>query len=89
MRFEVLHVAECPHVSVLVDRLHEVDHDAEVSLICVATDAQASELGMIGSPTLLIDGVRVGAALQGDASLSCRIQVPTVEEIRDWFRVAG
>lgn len=89
MRFEVLHVADCPHVSVLVDRIHEVDHDADVSLICVATDAQASELGMIGSPTLLINGARVGAALQGDASLSCRVLVPTVEELRDWVRVVG
>lgn len=83
MRFEVLHVTDCPHVPVLVERIREVDPDAEVSLICVTTDAQASELGMVGSPTLLLDGRRVGAAAEGAASLSCRMLVPTVAELRD------
>lgn len=89
MRFEVLHVADCPHVPVLVERVLEVDPNADVSLTCVTTEAQASVLGMVGSPTLLLDDHRFGVALDGVASLSCRVAVPTVAQIRDWVDCVG
>lgn len=91
MDLVVLHVADCPHLPVLLDRLTMVT-DAPVVTRLVETDADAARYGMAGSPTLLVDGVDLFRAPGDRASgLSCRIYraddgglapTPSVEQLR-------
>jgi hypothetical protein len=75
MRLTILHVPDCPNVAPLQDRLAQVitADDVEVTLRLVDSEASAAELGMTGSPTLLVDGVDPFAAPGRSASLSCRL----------------
>ncbi|GAA3096260.1 hypothetical protein JOF29_004225 [Kribbella aluminosa] len=89
MRLEVLHVADCPHLSVLLDRLAQAaDHPVTTRLI--ETTADAEHYGMSGSPTLLVDGTDPFGP-DGQPSLSCRLYrdeagrptpVPSVDQVR-------
>lgn len=88
---EVLHVPDCPNLVPMLDRLREVT-DTPVTTRVVDTPAEAAELGMSGSPTVLIDGVdpfTPDPAAEG--SISCRIYrdaqdrivpVPSAEQLR-------
>jgi hypothetical protein len=89
MNYTILQVADCPHVSVLVHRIRQVDGDAVVSFVVVGSDAEAVSMGMWGSPTLLIEGRDVAGGLaEPGGSLSCQMLVPTVEQIGSWVSVA-
>lgn len=89
MNYTILQVADCPHVSVLVDRIRQVDEDATVSFVVVGSDAEAVAAGMRGSPTLLIEGRDVAGGLaEPGGSWSCQMLVPTVEQIGSWVAVA-
>ena len=86
---EVLHTPGCPSLEPMLERLRLATHQLVVTTE-VGTHAEAAELGMAGSPTLLIDGV--DPFRQGEqASLSCRVyrdelgQVvssPTTDQLR-------
>jgi len=60
MRLQILHVPDCPNVVVLRQHLAEALGDrvdeVEIRLHEVGDQALAVELGMAGSPTLLVDG---------------------------------
>jgi hypothetical protein len=98
MRLEVLHVADCPNVSTLLQRLSEVT-ELPVSTHQIETEAEAVQFGMAGSPTLLIDGLDPFATPGERAgSVSCRlyrdqdnriVPVPPVEQLRDAIAAAG
>lgn len=98
MRLEVLHVADCPNLPPLLDRLSEVT-DAEVVTRLVDTDAEAAEYGMVGSPTLLINGVDPFAGAEpGECGVACRlyrdesdrlVPIPTADQLRDAIARAG
>jgi hypothetical protein len=98
MRLEVLHVADCPNLSPMLQQLAEAT-DLPVTTIQVDTDADANHLGMAGSPTLLLDGVdpftRAGEC---NCSVSCRlyrdetgriVPAPSVQQLRDAITAAG
>ena len=55
MKLEILHVPECPNLLPLLERIAETT-DLPVTTRMVESDAAAANLGMAGSPTLLIDG---------------------------------
>lgn len=59
MRLTILYVPDCPNVATLQDRLAQVipADGVELALRLVDSEELAAELGMTGSPTLLIDGV--------------------------------
>ncbi|MFF0268239.1 thioredoxin family protein [Kribbella sp. NPDC004536] len=80
MRLEVLHVSDCPHVWALLDRLAEVT-DVRVTTRLIETAADAERYGMVGSPTLLVDGVDPFGG-GGRPGMWCRLGVPSVEELR-------
>ena len=92
MKLEVLHVADCPNLRPILDRLAEAT-DLSVATVKVATDAEAAALGMNGSPTLLVDGIDpFASADQGFSGVSCRLYrdeagritgAPSVEQLRD------
>ena len=59
MRLQILHVHDCPNVAELEALLVDLvgnRTDVEISRQLVEDDEQAAELGMAGSPTLLING---------------------------------
>ncbi|HZX07713.1 hypothetical protein [Kribbella sp.] len=90
MRLEVLHVPDCPNVAPLLERLARVT-DLPVTTRPIVSEAAATQYGMRGSPTLLVDGVDPFAVAGECCSMSCRlyrdetgqvVPVPTVEVLR-------
>jgi hypothetical protein len=75
MRVTILHVPGCPNVVTLQDRLVQAigSDDVELTLRLIDSEDLATEVGMTGSPTLLIDGVDPFAEPGRSASLSCRL----------------
>jgi len=76
MMLTILQVRDCPNVATLEDRLAEViagRGDVDVERHLVASERAAQELGMTGSPTLLVDGRDPFAEPGRPASLSCRL----------------
>lgn len=75
MRITVLTVPDCPHGSVIRERITAAlaGRTAEVELIEVREEAEAARWGMTGSPTVLLDGVDPFASAGAAPSISCRI----------------
>lgn len=72
----VLAVADCPNVSLLLDRLRQVladNPEFEVTSHVVDDQAGAERWGMHGSPTLLVDGVDPFAPAGQQCNVSCRL----------------
>jgi len=97
MRLEVLHVADCPNLEILLDRLREVT-DLPVVTYQIDNDDEAAARGMAGSPTLLIDGIDpLATPDQIEAAVSCRLYrdesgrmsgAPTVGQLREALTAA-
>ena len=94
MELTVLAVPDCPNVSVLAERLAAAlagHPDVVVRRREIASEQEAAQAGMHGSPTLLVDGVDPFAAPGQAPSLSCRLYrdatgrtegAPSVEALR-------
>lgn len=78
----MLHVADCPNVPVVLERIAVAcgDFPVQVSTRLVETEAEAARLGMRGSPTVLIDGHGVGYG--GEVGIACQLHLPTVDNFR-------
>lgn len=72
---DLLYVPDCPNVDLARERLAEAAARAGVDVVLrerlVADAATAAELGMNGSPTILLDGRDVGGG--SEPSVSCRL----------------
>jgi len=86
----VLHIEDCPNTAELLRRLDVVlHHCVPVATRAVSSVVEATELGMHGSPTLLIEG-RDPFVGTPEPSLSCRLYrteeglrgVPSVTQLR-------
>jgi hypothetical protein len=76
MRLTILHVRDCPNVGTLEHRLAEViagRDDVDVERRLVDSEEVASERGMAGSPTLLVDGRDPFTEPGRSPSVSCRL----------------
>ncbi|MHA4815442.1 organomercurial lyase [Streptomyces aculeolatus] len=75
MRITVLTVPGCPNAQLAMERVNAAlaGRSAEVELIEVQGEGQATERGMNGSPTILLDGVDVLAPSGAVPSMSCRL----------------
>ncbi|MFD3944302.1 alkylmercury lyase family protein [Streptomyces sp. NPDC058579] len=75
MRITVLTVADCPNAQPALERVTAAldGRQAQVELVEVADEAEASRLGMCGSPTILIDGTDPFAPPGAVPSMSCRL----------------
>ena len=94
MELTLLAVPDCPNVAALAERLVVAlasRPDAVVHRREIATELEAAQAGMHGSPTLLVDGVDPFAAAGQAPSLSCRLYrdasgrtegAPSVEALR-------
>ena len=71
MRVQVLHVADCPGTALLLERLSTVT-GVEPETVLVRDEQAARDLGMTGSPTMLVDGVDPFADGAAPA-LACRL----------------
>jgi hypothetical protein len=100
MRITVLAVPDCPNAPVAVGRITAAlaGRPASVELVEVAGEAEATRLGMTGSPTILLDGVDPFAAAGAAASVSCRIyrgsdgtaeHAPSVQDLTAALSAAG
>jgi hypothetical protein len=90
MMLELLYVADCPHLDLMLDRLEQVT-DVPVVTRVIESYEDAVRFGMAGSPTVLVNGVDPFAAADHHG-LSCRlyrdpdgrtIPVPSVEQLRE------
>jgi hypothetical protein len=73
--------------------------DVEVRIREVATDEEAAETGFVGSPTILIDGMDLVPAADGERiGLSCRVYrrrdgrispVPDPDDLREALTLAA
>lgn len=87
----VLHVPDCPHLDAFVSRLRSVT-SSPIAVQVVTTEAEAVDLGMAGSPTLLVDGQDPFRTSQApEYGLSCRlyrdehnhpVAVPSLEQFQ-------
>jgi hypothetical protein len=94
----VLHVADCPNLAPMLQRLRQVT-DLPVTIREITTDAGASADGMAGSPTLLINGIDpFRTPDQHDHAVACRIYrdehghpapVPSLAQLRAALAAAG
>ena len=94
MKLEVLHVPDCPNTAMLADRLGTLitsRGDLVVEHRVIRDQTEATERGMTGSPTLLLDGVDPFAVTGAAPSMSCRLYrdeagavsgVPSVAQLR-------
>lgn len=75
MRITVLSVPDCPHAPVARQRITEAldGRTATIEMVEVTTPEQAEQLGMTGSPTVLVDGTDPFAVPGAEPSLSCRL----------------
>jgi hypothetical protein len=77
MRLEILQIPDCPNVAVLQRRLEQAlaGETTEVELVhrVIADQQDATATGMVGSPTLLVDGRDPFAVTGQPPSLSCRL----------------
>ncbi|MBI4936334.1 MAG: thioredoxin family protein [Actinobacteria bacterium] len=82
MEIVVLHVADCPNVTVVLERIAAAcgEFPVQISTRLVETDSEAATLGMRGSPTVLIDGHDVGYG--GEVGIACQLHLPTVDNLR-------
>jgi hypothetical protein len=73
----VLHVADCPNVSLVHARLAVAGARAGLQLDVidrlVATQAEAEALGFVGSPTILVDGADPFDGPADTPSMACRL----------------
>jgi hypothetical protein len=96
MRLEILQIPDCPNVAVLQRRLEQAlaGETTEVELVhrVIADQQDATATGMVGSPTLLVDGRDPFAVTGQPPSLSCRLfrddqgaveGAPSVAALRD------
>ncbi len=94
MELVLLTVLDCPNAAAFEERLAAAltgQPDAVVRRRVIASEQEAAEQGMHGSPTLLVDGTDPFAAPGQPASLSCRLYrdasghagpLPSVQELR-------
>jgi hypothetical protein len=75
MRITVLTVPDCPNTPLAAERIAgALDGRAvPVEVVEVRDEARAAEVGMTGSPTILVDGVDPFAVPGAEPSLSCRL----------------
>lgn len=92
MRLEILHVPDCPNAGLLERRLLDAlgarRDEIELTLRMIDDPELATELGMTGSPTLLVDGRDPFAEPGRPPSLSCRLyrderDAPSVAALRN------
>ena len=93
MEITILHVDDCPNVTLargrLDDALARVGVPARVEERVIATAADAAADGFAGSPTILIDGLDPFPTALRTSGLACRLYpspagpqgAPTVEEL--------
>jgi hypothetical protein len=101
MELTLLAVPDCPNISALEERLAAAlaDHpDVVVRRREIASEREAAQAGMHGSPTLLVDGVDPFAGPGQAPSLSCRLYwdatgraegAPSVEALRRVLEQGG
>ncbi|TDO44719.1 alkylmercury lyase-like protein [Kribbella sp. VKM Ac-2527] len=97
MKLEVLHIPDCPNLPPLLERLAAAT-DLPITTRVIDSDNAATEFGMAGSPTLLINGVDPFAADDGDCGVACRlyrdqdgriVPAPSIEQLRKAITAAG
>lgn len=93
MEIDLLYVPECPHRSLARARVD--DALASIGLVAlvreqeIRTSEEAARFGMLGSPTILVDGRDPFRATDGSSALACRLYTseagymgaPSVEQL--------
>jgi hypothetical protein len=92
MELQVLAVEACPHVAEFEERLEVARAGLAGTVVhhrVIASEADAAAAGMHGSPTLIVDGLDPFAPPGQPTSLSCRLALPSVEELRRVLTARG
>jgi hypothetical protein len=87
VEIDLLHVPDCPNRmlarDVLERALARTRQTAVVREHAVGSVEEAERLGMRGSPTILIDGRGAFPGGDGVASWSCRLSVPSLQQLTE------
>lgn len=77
MEITIRHTSDCPNVGAaernVRQALRALGLDASITREVVSTPTEASELGFLGSPTILIDGTDPFAVPGAGPGLACRL----------------
>lgn len=92
MEITIRYTTGCPHVDAaernVREALRTIGMDAVIEREVVSTAAEASRLGFLGSPTILVDGTDPFAAPASRPGLACRLYgggkyVPDVQQLSE------
>jgi len=72
-RIVIRHVADCPGIGLLKERLAGLIGLEGVSFELIATPDDAARVGFYGSPTILVDGTDPFPGPATTSGLSCRV----------------
>jgi hypothetical protein len=99
MRYEVVHIDDCPNWSQAGERLRAAlaatgHGDDQISFRLIRDPGEADAMGFAGSPTLLADGTDLFPTTAVGGAIACRVYetpnglagLPTVEQIADAIR---
>ncbi|MFF4347486.1 alkylmercury lyase [Streptomyces sp. NPDC001530] len=100
MELVVLTVPDCPNAPAMLQHLKQVlpRDAAPVDVRVITSEEEATQMGMHGSPTLLINGSDPFAPPDAAVSFSCRIYrnadgrtsgAPSIEQPADVLKRAG
>jgi hypothetical protein len=101
MQIDLLYVPECPHRDIVRNLVEQaLDQTGRAALIRerqVHSFEDAERLGMLGSPTILIDGQDPFARRAGPIGIACRLYrtdaglsgVPTLRQLVDALTRGG
>ena len=92
MEIMIRYTKDCPHVDAaernVREALRTTGMDSAIERELVSTPAEASELGFLGSPTILINGTDPFAGPRAQPGLACRLYesgkyVPDVHQLSE------
>jgi len=72
-RIVIRHVADCPGIGLLIERLAGLNAEDCMSFELIATPEDAARVAFYGSPTILIDGTDPFPIATTSPGLSCRL----------------
>ena len=86
---EIQYVADCPNLSVLLERVEAVTCGQTTVRLHEIDPTERVPAGFAGSPTLLVDGRNPFDVDDPDAGVTCTLRIPSIAELKTILDAAG